>query len=406
MRKKICLIDKNSNKVSKTQYFEIKKSDQGDVSLIQGNKLIAAKIRSSSFEIPENVKTIAQFSCNQHEVDSYNLSISFISIPDNVEKFGKFCFYSSKAEKIVFTKYSRLTKIGEYSFTKAKIIVINIPASCKEIQSGAFRFSHLENIEFGENSQLRYIGPSAFEETQIKSIKIPKNCLIIDKFCFKNCSQLKTIEIDDDSLLERIESEAFQNTRIEGIKIPKKLKYIGKRCFYGSKLHNIEFLTPSSLEQIEEYSFSATPIYKIMLPRSLKKIDFKCFQECKGLKYIGLGKGSEAELPKASDISSIITNYELSSCYLDTSDNAHLMSSGPFIIDRKTHKIVHLCESIYLYTDNPTLITKDVTDFESNKKFIKQIKNISVQIDPTNEVDYIDLENFPDTMENLILSPN
>lgn len=86
-------------------------------------------------------------------------------------------------------------------------------------------------------------------------------------------------------------------------------------------------------------------------------------------------------------------------------DNDYLVNSGPFIVDRETKKIIAVCESIYVKRNVPTVIPKDITDFESSRKFIKQLQNRVIQIDPLSEVESINQDDFPYSMCRLILSP-
>lgn len=90
---KISLIGKNNNKIMKTPHFEIIKSNNDDIAFIHVDRLIAAKIIGSGFIIPENVNTIASYSCCQTLFDSYLSEESkTISIPSNIKTVEKFSF--------------------------------------------------------------------------------------------------------------------------------------------------------------------------------------------------------------------------------------------------------------------------------------------------------------------------
>jgi hypothetical protein len=119
-----------------------------------------------------------------------NYGLKSIRIPNNVDKFGGYCFYSCKSlSRVTFESGSELKKIGGNAFWNSGLKSIRIPNNVEKI--GDFCFwccESLNQVTFESGSRLKEIGNVTFNYRSLKCVRIeegfnmkynwPKDCRI------------------------------------------------------------------------------------------------------------------------------------------------------------------------------------------------------------------------------------
>ena len=108
-------------------------------------------------------------------------------------------------------------------------------------QKGAFcRCKKLETVTFAENSKLTYIGENSFSYcASLKSINLPDSLEIIGLSAFENCMSLKKIDLPEG--LREIRQNGLSMTGIEKLHLPSSIE----------NFHHIHFLP-----YLSEYSIA------------------------------------------------------------------------------------------------------------------------------------------------------
>lgn len=267
-----------------------------------------------TYEIPEGVKTLEQFSF-------YNCkNISRIIIPKSVEEIENSAIYNceystidvSKENKnykdidgVLFNKSGKVLikypigreenkyevpedvkRISSYAFFNTNIKSITIPDSVIEIGNMTFFKSKAENIILSNN--IENTGDSGFREcTNLKEIKIPSRVKSIGSYAFNECTNLNSVSLPE-GLIE-IKNNAFNKcTNLENINFPKTLYKINSYAF--SECTSLENITIyNGLKILGDYSFNrCTNLNNINIPYEFVRVGTNAFYGVKNSKINGI----------------------------------------------------------------------------------------------------------------------
>lgn len=132
-----------------------------------------------------------------------NSSIKIIFIPKNVKNINYCCFSECENLKTIqFSEDSELEIISKEAFSKSSIEIITIPRNVDRICEQAFsecRF--LKEIKFAKNSKINLIEKLAFYNSSLESIKIPQSIKKIERRAFSDCKNILHIEFLSDNLI-------------------------------------------------------------------------------------------------------------------------------------------------------------------------------------------------------------
>ena len=212
------------------------------------------------------------------QVESY-------SIPEKVEKIGKFAFECNQLNEVTFPE--KLISIDDYAFFMSdKLTKVDIPNNVSFIGESAFsRCSNLKEVHLSEN--LETISPGTLEYGYaLEKVNIPSKVTSIGDNAFRYCRVMNSLTLPES--LEEIGAEAFNGWEMTSLVIPNKVVKIGKLAF--SNCTDIEKLVlGNSVSYVGYDAFSAN--YK------LKEIDLlsedfhsfsNAFVHCNSVEFVNL----------------------------------------------------------------------------------------------------------------------
>jgi hypothetical protein len=131
-------------------------------------------------------------------VDSENIAIS---LPNNVEVIGNFCFANSGIKKFIINGGSKLKKLPTRSFT-----------NCEK----------LENVDISESLEISTIEDFAFYNcTSLESVLLANTITYINDYAFDGCKNISSITLP--SSLLKLGNNCLNTTIKTNIKIPSSL---------------------------------------------------------------------------------------------------------------------------------------------------------------------------------------
>ena len=123
-----------------------------------------------------------------------------------------------------------MKEIEKNAFSYSSIERIKIPIGIKNIEEGSFSFcKNLKTVEFEKGTKLRQINKKLFSYSSIKSILVPLNVNKIGEAAFFSCTELICIEFLNHHLL--IEGFCFKdctNLLIASFPNARRVAYIGE----------------------------------------------------------------------------------------------------------------------------------------------------------------------------------
>lgn len=287
-----------------------------------------------TYEIPEGVKTLEQFSF-------YNCkNISRIIIPKSVEEIENSSIYNceystidvSKENKnykdidgVLFNKSGKVLikypigreeskyevpedvkRISSYAFFNTNIKSITIPDSVIEIGNMTFFKSKAENIILSNN--IETTGDSGFRECKnLKEIKIPSRVKSIGNYAFNECTNLNSVSLPE-GLIE-IKNNAFNKcTSLTNINFPKTLYKINSYAF--SECTSLEDITIyNGLKILGDYSFNrCTNLSNINIPYEFVRAGTNAFYGVKNSKVNGIRYDYQKFYTTKNNIPKIVFN--------------------------------------------------------------------------------------------------
>ena len=266
------------------------KSTVSKVTFASGSKL--TKIGDYAFEgskltsisLPKKLTSIGKYSFS-------GTSIKKITVPDSVTKISEGAF--SKCKKLTNVKLSAsLKKINNKLFMECvKLTKISIPTKVTSIGDYSFSATAFEWIYIPP--KVKTIGESAFAyNLKLKGIEIPANVKTIGAKAYEGCTSLKAAEIAGTST--EIGKSAFSDTALSYFSVGSKVKKINEYTFaYDTKLKSVDL--GESLTTIKYKAFyNCTNLKTISFPAKLRVVDGTAFdgtawykKKSNGLVYAG-----------------------------------------------------------------------------------------------------------------------
>lgn len=226
----------------------------------------------------KNTKNTEEFSIIRSVLDSYNGTMSDVTIPNDVIRIGNRCFYKNEGLSSVNIP-SSVTKLGDFSFARSNITSVDIPSSVKEIGYAAFyQCGNLSEVNIPESVETielgAFLGTPYLTEWQMTDDS--DNYLIVgDKILLSYKGEGGNITIPEG--VKTIAPGCFLgNTTITGVSIPSSVLTIGEDAFCGcTSLNTISF--SSGLETIEDRAFRNTSLSTLTIPPTVKSIGLGAF---------------------------------------------------------------------------------------------------------------------------------
>lgn len=208
------------------------------------------------------------------------------SIPEKVEKIGKFAFESNLLNEVIF--HDKLLDIDDYAFFLCeKLAKADVPNSVEFVGESAFsRCYNLKEAHLPE--KLTAISPGLFEYGyQLEKVNMPSTVTSIGKSAFRYCWKMNDLSLPEG--LVEIGDEAFDGWKMKSLVIPNSVTTIGSQAFAGctelkslvlgnsvSKIGYHAFLDNRELREIdilsEDYNYVSTYV----------------FESCNAVKYVNL----------------------------------------------------------------------------------------------------------------------
>ncbi len=248
----------------------------------------------TSISIPENVArfgTHAFYGCN---------SLNTITIPENVTKIEEYTFSACGFTSIKIP--DSVTSIGGYAFHNcSKLTSITIPKGVTQIGDNAFTSCAslmTVNVEEGNSIYDSRDNCNAIIETKTNKLItgcnttiIPNTITTIASSAFAECTDLESISIPNS--VTSIEHDAFSMcSGLTSITIPNSVTSISENAFAGcSGLTSITI--PNSVTSIGDNAFrDCSAITTITIPQNVTSIATSAFTGCVGLTSISVENGN------------------------------------------------------------------------------------------------------------------
>lgn len=236
----------------------------------------------TSYEIPENVRTVAD------DAFRYSENLLNITLPQGLAVIGEEAFYSSGITSIAIP--STVTDIEKNAFgwcfnlKSFSVDSANANYSCDEY-GVLFNKAKTELIKYPNNSkQTVYSIPEsvttiiadAFENCyRLQSVTIPESVTSIGSGVFFNCN-LKSISVDENNSNYSSDDYGvlFNKEKTELIQYPIRSEKTG-------------YKVPESVTTVKESAFHNNQIIEsVVLPDGLTTVENNAFTLCSSLKYI------------------------------------------------------------------------------------------------------------------------
>ena len=225
-------------------------------------------------------------------------SLSYVSIPDNVERIGKSAFYRCvNLSSVSFGESSALKELGPYAFGSCTSLrQITIPKGITVLQEGVLSSCEmLSSASFAEDSVLERIGKGAFFGcSALSGFVIPDSVSTIEEDAFSNCENVIWTE-DGISYVDRwvVDCEYRSSSAYDEIKLRDDTAGIADYAFSNSiksKRYSGAFLTvvlPKQIKAIGDGAFSdCTGLAEVNIPASVDSIGYMAFGGCENLKSV------------------------------------------------------------------------------------------------------------------------
>lgn len=212
--------------------------------------------------------------------------VESFSIPEKVEKIGKFAFESNQLNEVIF--HDKLLSIDDYAFFLCeKLAKADVPNSVEFVGESAFsRCYNLKEAHLPE--KLTAISPGLFEYGyKLEKVNIPSTVTSIGKSAFRYCRKMNDLRLPEG--LVEIGDEAFNGWEMTSLVIPNSVTTIGRQAFDGcTELKSL--VLGNSVSEIGMHAFYNN--------RELKEIDILsedynyvttyAFESCNAVEYVNL----------------------------------------------------------------------------------------------------------------------
>jgi len=226
-----------------------------------GNYVFSADPALKSFEMGDGAKVLGDYAfftpIDENRLDKgfyYQNALKNVTIPQSVEKIGKFAFAGNTVLKVI--NLSGVKEISDYAFHYATALhTVTVTDAIERVGLNAFIGSSLRTmkVEF-----IEYIGDQAFLGTDIGSGQNffnLTNAIEIGAGAFYNCKNISFIRMPN---VEKVGDMAFymeSTQNVNYVEFGNKLVSLGGAVFVNSSLQTITL--PASLKEINAPAFAA-----------------------------------------------------------------------------------------------------------------------------------------------------
>lgn len=169
-----------------------------------------------------------------------------------------------------------LRTIGGSAFHYVPLKTINFPSTLEKIGDRAFSNTSLGEVDLSETA-VTTLGEWVFYYCKsLKKLLLPKKLVLIDGYCFSNCSSLEcSLELPE--TLRTIRTSAFNSTPVTIPHFPKSLTWIGETAF-SSGLRNASVVLTSPKLTIGQSAFrNCRNLKTVDLPVGISSLNRELF---------------------------------------------------------------------------------------------------------------------------------
>ncbi len=255
----------------------------------------------TSYNVPNTVKTIAQYSFSE------NTSITYVYIPDNVEIIEAGAF--SNCTSLNTISIGSVNTIGSYCFSGCvNLIGYEVSDDVREIGYGAFQDTGIYNESSVWENGVLYIGKHLIsaEETLSGEYVIKDGTATIANRAFYG-TYITSVSFPES--LKHIGADSFSCCRLEKVALNNGLLSIGGGAFAGNYIK--EILIPYSVKDIQDEAFASCEyLKKINIPRDVEFVGEDIFVGCKSLETLVLQNFELTDIDKFMRFSNTSTKVE------------------------------------------------------------------------------------------------
>ena len=290
------------------------------------SKLRVVKIKSNiNIDNYYNYSTISPFSYENYyndEISKEKPASIFVSFEGDVSKVSDYLFKGVTPVKTVsFKDNINLTEIGNHAFDGTSLTFLTLPDTVEKL--GEFTFGNIKTLDsvnipkkiitadraFDGSKRLNElrnkfqdirIPDGMFENTGLTTFIVPSGIKEIGKYAFLNNKRTdknvetfgygNSLEGFKDVILPngltKIDSRAFESTEIEYLDIPDTVSEIGDGAFrFNSNIKSIKL--PSELKALNGYLFEGNKnMNQLIIPDKVESIDTNAFVNMEGLENV------------------------------------------------------------------------------------------------------------------------
>lgn len=203
---------------------------------------------------------------------------------------GKLLKYLGEGGAVVIPR--GITEIGEDAFSHSRVVSVSIPDTVERI--GRFAFAEckeLREVEFMEGCHPKELVEAAFLAcSALEKFVLPAGVKAVPQHFLCACEALKEVVLPEG--IERIEGDAFSRCfALKSINFPQTLRVLeGCALYWCKSLREIKL--PAGLEEIGEWCFDGCGgLRTLEIPQGVTHIPFLAFAQCFNLKTLILPKG-------------------------------------------------------------------------------------------------------------------
>ncbi len=252
------------------------KSENGFVTSIADNRIVAGVSPHGEMVVPEGIKTIGCWTFQGQ------IGLTKLTLPSTVKTIEKWAF--NACENLMEVNLGSGVVSIDMAVFKGCVLLSKIifPKQLRKIGDSAF-MGCISLPEAMLNDGLGGIEMMAFQECKsLKKVGIPGSVTLIGRDVFRSDSLLTEVTLEEGlaklgntmfhstplasitlpSTLTQLNNGAFQNTNLTSVTLPAGLKSIGSSTFYGTKLSKIEI--PATVTTIGKDAFGNVPLDSII----------------------------------------------------------------------------------------------------------------------------------------------
>ena len=234
-----------------------------DLTIQEGITAIPAKAfyncsRMGNVSLPESLETIGNSAF-------YGTNLLDLTIPANVQFIGSSAFQSAHIKSLTIPANSRLTAIGDHTFSNNRLYSLSILAD-----------------------SITSLGQYAFAYCGMDTVVLPPNLTSLSSYSFEDCNSLRYIVMPN--TLTEVPDYAFRSCdNLDDIQFPRNLQRIGKYAFADcTNLRNVDI--PGLVTEIGDYAFkncNVQSVYSYLFdPFTIGQNTFSAYANANAMLYI------------------------------------------------------------------------------------------------------------------------